>query len=36
MQLERPSHRWKYDIKIGVRGVRCEGVDGIHLAEDVV
>jgi hypothetical protein len=28
----RPKHRWKYDVKMYLRGV--EGLDWIHLAGD--
>jgi hypothetical protein len=31
--LERPRHRWKYNIKIDIREIGCSGMDWIHLAQ---
>jgi hypothetical protein len=32
--LERPRHRWKYNIKIHLKEIGCEDVDSIHVAQD--
>jgi hypothetical protein len=32
--LRRHRSRWKDDIKIKLKGIVCEGVDWIHLAQD--
>jgi hypothetical protein len=33
-QLGRPRHRWKDNIKMGIREIGWEGVDWMHLAQD--
>jgi len=30
--LERPRHRWEYDIRIDLREIGLEGMDWLHLA----
>jgi hypothetical protein len=32
--LERPSHRWKDNIRTDLREIVLEGVDRMHLAQD--
>jgi hypothetical protein len=32
--LGRPRSRWEYNIKMGFREMRWEGVDWFHLAQD--
>jgi hypothetical protein len=32
--LGRPSHRWKYNIKMKLHEVGCGGIDWIQLAQD--
>jgi hypothetical protein len=34
--LARPSSRWKNNIKTDIKEIRCEGVDWIQLAQDMV
>jgi hypothetical protein len=34
-QLRRPRHRWEYDIKMDLRDIVLDGMDCIHLAQDV-
>jgi hypothetical protein len=35
-QLGRPKHRSEDNIRMGLREIRCEAVDWIYLAQDVV
>jgi len=32
--LGRPRHRWEYNIKMDLQGVRCRGMDMIPLVQD--
>jgi hypothetical protein len=32
--LERPKHRWKYNIKVYLESVECKAVDWIKLTSD--
>jgi hypothetical protein len=32
--LERPRHRWKYNIRMNLQEVECVGMDWIGLARD--
>jgi len=34
--LERFMYRWEDNIKMDLKGIECEGVDWIHLAQDGV
>jgi hypothetical protein len=34
--LWRPRHRWEDNIQIDVKEIGCEGVDWIHLAQNMV
>jgi hypothetical protein len=33
--LGRPKHRWKYNIRMDLRKTEGEGVDWLHLAQDM-
>jgi hypothetical protein len=32
--LGKPRRRWKYNIKMGIQGVGCGGMDWIDLTQD--
>jgi hypothetical protein len=32
--LGRPSHEWKHNIKMGLRGIGCGDMDWIDVAQD--
>jgi hypothetical protein len=34
--LERPRHRWEDNIRMDLREIVREGLDWIHLAQDMV
>jgi hypothetical protein len=36
MLLVRPRRRWEDNIKIDLKTERCEVVDWIHLAQDII
>jgi hypothetical protein len=33
--LGKCRHRWKYNVKVDFEEIGCEGVDWIHLAQDM-
>jgi hypothetical protein len=32
--LVRPRHRWKYNLRMGLREIGWEGVDWMYMAQD--
>jgi hypothetical protein len=28
------SHRWEYNMERKFKGIRCEGLEGVHMAHD--